>query len=174
MFVINEKFVDFKKLKDQSFDLKKTISKHKLKGYFDMLHGPIYTNLVTELWLNASISKFGKDAKSIQFNVYDFPITIIPSLIAQTIKCEEKGSCIEQYRFNNVFSNHLLLIYVNYNNLTSPATLIPITKVWHQLLVSNLRPREKQLETLTSDDKHVLHFLIHNVKINLPLTIFNF
>ena len=105
------------------------ISKHKLKGYFDMLHGPIYTNLVTWLWLNASVRKSGEDAKSIQSNVYGFPIIIIPPFIAQTIKCKEKCSCVEQYRFNNVFSNHLLLIYVNYNKLTSLATLIPITKV---------------------------------------------
>lgn len=40
--------------------------------------------------------------------------------------------------------------------------------------MSNLRPKEKQLETVTSDDKHLLYFFIHNVKINLPITSFNF
>lgn len=140
VFVINEKFVDFNELKDKDFDLMKTISKQKLKCYFDMLHGFIYTNLISEFWLNAFIRHSGQ---TIQSNVYGFPITITQSLIAQTIKCEEKGNCVEHYRFNNVFSIHLLLIYINYNKLTSYATLIPIEKVWHQLLVSNLRPREK-------------------------------
>lgn len=149
----------------------KTIFKQKLKDYFDMLHGPIYTNLITKFWLNVYVRQSGQ---TIQSNVYDFPITITQSLNVQTIKCEEKGSYVEYYRFNNVFSIHIRLIYGNYNKLTTSATLIPIAKVWHQLLVSNLRPREKQLKTLTSYDNNLLYFLIHNVKINLPHIVFNF
>ena len=40
--------------------------------------------------------------------------------------------------------------------------------------MSNLRPREKQLEMLTWDDKHLLLFFTKNIRVNLPLTIFNF
>ena len=40
--------------------------------------------------------------------------------------------------------------------------------------MSNLRPREKQLKTLTWDEKHLLLFLTKNIKANLSLTIFNF
>ena len=40
--------------------------------------------------------------------------------------------------------------------------------------MSNLCPREKQLETLTWDDKHLLLFLTKNISVNLPLTIFDF
>ncbi|CAL5204463.1 unnamed protein product [Lathyrus oleraceus] len=125
LFIINEKFFDFDELKDKDFDLMKTISKQKLKGYFDILHGPIYTNLITKFWLNVSVIQSGP---TIQSNVYGFPITIIPSLIAQTIKCEEKCTCVEHYRFNNVFSIHPFLIYANYNKLTNFSTLIPIVK----------------------------------------------
>lgn len=48
LFVINEKIVNFDDLKDKDFDLRKNIRKQKLKGYFDILHGHIYINLVKE------------------------------------------------------------------------------------------------------------------------------
>ena len=40
--------------------------------------------------------------------------------------------------------------------------------------MSNLRPREKDLEGLTWYDKHLLLFLTYNIRVNLPLTIFNY
>ena len=46
-------------LKDKDFDLMKTIYKQKMKGNFDMLHGPIYTNLVIEFWLNVFVRQSG-------------------------------------------------------------------------------------------------------------------
>ena len=76
LFVINEKFIDFDDLKDKGFDLRKTIRKQKLNGYFDILHGPIYINLVKEFLLNASVGPFGHDAESIQSYVNGSPITI--------------------------------------------------------------------------------------------------
>ena len=72
---------------------------------------------------------FGHDAESIQSYVNDFPITITQSLISQTINCKEEGCCIEHYRFNKVYSDHLHLIYANDDNLSSSATLLPIEKV---------------------------------------------
>lgn len=38
LFIINEKLVDFDDLKDKGFDLRKTIRKQKLNGYFEILH----------------------------------------------------------------------------------------------------------------------------------------
>ena len=173
-FVINEKFIDFEDLKDKGFNLSKIIHKRKLNGYFDILHGPIYINLIKEFWLNASVGIFGHDVDSIQSYVNDSPITITQSLIIKTINCEEEGCCVEHYRFNKVYSDHLRLIYANYDNLSSHATLLPIGKVLYQLLVSNLCLRDKQLGTLTWDDNHLLLFLTKNIIVNLPLTIFNF
>lgn len=60
LFVINTKFVDFDELKEKDFDIMKTISKQKLKSYFDMFHRPIYTNLVTKFWLNFSVRQSGQ------------------------------------------------------------------------------------------------------------------
>ena len=87
LFVINEKFVDFDDLKDKGFDLRKTIRKQKLNGYFDILHGSIYINLVKEFGLNASVGPSGRDAESIQSYVNGSPITITQLLITQTINC---------------------------------------------------------------------------------------
>ena len=76
LFVINEKFVDFDDLKDKDFDLRKTIRKQNLNDYFDILHGPIYINIIKEFWLNASFGQFGHDVESIQSYVNDSHITI--------------------------------------------------------------------------------------------------
>lgn len=126
MFVINKKFVYFDNLKDKGFDLRKIICKQKLNGYFNILHGHIYINLVNEFWLNASVGSSCHDAETIQCYVDDSPITITQLLIAKTINCEEEGCCVKHYRLNKVYSDHLRLIYVNYNNLSSPTTLLPI------------------------------------------------
>lgn len=103
LFVINEKFVYFDDLKDKDFDLRKTICKQKLNGYFDILHGLIYINIVKELWLNAFVGSSSHDAKSIQSYVNDSHITINQSLIVKIINCEEEGCCVEHYRFNKVY-----------------------------------------------------------------------
>lgn len=65
LFIINEKFIDFDYLKDNGFDLRKTIRKQKLNDYFYILYGPIYINLVKEFWLNAFVEPYGHDDESI-------------------------------------------------------------------------------------------------------------
>ncbi|CAL5186666.1 unnamed protein product [Lathyrus oleraceus] len=133
LFIINV-FFYFDDLKDKGFDLRKTIRKQKLNGYFDITHELIYINLTKELWFSVFIGPSDHDAESIQSYVNDSPITITQSLIAKTINCEEESCYVECYRFNKVYSDHLRLIYVNYDNLSSPATLLPIGKVLYQLI----------------------------------------
>ncbi|CAI8595074.1 unnamed protein product [Vicia faba] len=99
---------------------------------------------------------------------------ITPSLIAMTIICELFSSYVEYYEFNSVYATHLHRLYTNKNNFSSPASLRPIVKFWFQLLVINLCPREKDLETLTWYDKNLLLFHTYNMRFILPLTIFNF
>ena len=107
LFVINEKFVDFNDF--DHFELRKVVNKQRLNGYFHILHGPIYTNLVKEFWMNASIVPAGHD-EIIQFYVNGSHFFITPSLIAMTINCEEFDSCVEHYEFNNVHATRLYLL----------------------------------------------------------------
>lgn len=60
------------------------------------------------------------------------------------------------------------------NNLASVSSFLPKAKIWHQLLVSNIQPHEDALEALSYDDKHLIFFIFSRIKVNLPLTIFNF
>ena len=173
LFVIKEKYVNFNDFEGLEKTLREAVNKQKLSGYFNILDGPVYTNLVKDFWMNASVVPAG-DKEIIQSYVNGNHVFITPSLIALTINCEEFGSCVEHYESNNVYANHLYLLYANKNNLASPASLRSIPKFWFQLLVSNLRPREKDLEGLTWYDKHLLLFLTYNMRVNLPLTIFNF
>ena len=123
--------------------------------------------------MNVSFVPAGQD-EIIQFSVNDSHFFITPPVIAMTINNEEFGSYVEHYESNCVYANHFYLLYANKNNLASPAFLRSISKFQFQLLVSNLRPREKELERLTWYDKHLLLFLTYNMRFNLSLTILNF
>ncbi|MCI32495.1 cullin-like protein, partial [Trifolium medium] len=50
-----EKMVDFESLKINGFDVEEMFIKQGWKRYFDMLNGPIYTRLVKEFWMKASV-----------------------------------------------------------------------------------------------------------------------
>lgn len=171
MFVINEKYIDFNDFEPFESKLKKDVKKQNFNGYFNILHGSIYTKLIKESWLNASVIPVGHQ-EIIQSYVNGTHLYITLPLIAMKTNCEELSSYVEHYKFNNVYVTHLHLLFANQNNFSSPTSLIPNTKFCFQLLVSNIHPREKELETLTwYDTNHVL-FLTYNIRFNL--TIFNF
>ena len=46
LFVIKEKYVNFNDFEGLEKKLREVVNKQKFSGYFNILHGPIYTNLV--------------------------------------------------------------------------------------------------------------------------------
>lgn len=124
-----------------------------------MLYGPIYCVLVKELWVNASIKKIGQDVFEIDYDVFVFPIIITPPIIAKEIKCEDNGFFVEPFKRKNSFiSNILRCIYANYEKPAGASTITLMEKTWHQLLVINFLLREKGMNLITFDDKHLLYF----------------
>lgn len=57
---------------------------------------------------NASIKKIGHDSCEMQSQVFGFPIIITPTLISKSIKCEDNGSYVNQFRSNNPFLFEIL------------------------------------------------------------------
>lgn len=104
LFVINEKLVNFAKLKNQGFDLMKDVLRQKWRGYFSMLNGLIYSNLVKEFWLYAYV---GQDCWAIWYGYSLLCLLLLHHYhslpIAAAIGFEEKGSAVEQYCFNSTF-----------------------------------------------------------------------
>ena len=47
--------VDFGSLKRNKVDMEAFISAQKMAGYFQMLNGPTYVNLVKEFWIRAEV-----------------------------------------------------------------------------------------------------------------------
>ena len=47
--------VDFSSLKRNKVDMDALISAQKMAGYFQMLNGPTYVNLVKEFWIRAEV-----------------------------------------------------------------------------------------------------------------------
>ncbi|MCI45876.1 hypothetical protein A2U01_0067115, partial [Trifolium medium] len=50
-----EKMVDFESLKVNDFGIEELFINQGWKRYFDMLNGPIYTNMVKEFWMKAEV-----------------------------------------------------------------------------------------------------------------------
>lgn len=96
-------------------------------------------------------------------------------MIAKIIQCKENGVCMDMYSRTSPFIDNIPpKILTNLYNLASVSSLLPEEKIWHQLVVSNIQPREKDLDTLTYEDKLFILFFLSRIKVNLPLTIFNF
>jgi len=47
--------VDFASLKRNGVDMDALISAQKMSGYFQMINGPTYVNLVKEFWIRAEV-----------------------------------------------------------------------------------------------------------------------
>ena len=140
--------------------------------YLEMLHGPIYPLLVKEFWKNAS-AKF--DGSSVSSIVFGNPITITPATIAAVIGCTQTGVTVEGHRFNSPLienANTIFDLFVWYQP-TNLNNFQPIAKVWFELVLSNFRPRGINLDTLTHDDRLLIHLLVNRERVNLPQTIFN-
>lgn len=121
------------------------------------------------------LKQLGYDALSIQSNVFSIPITITLALVAKTIKCKKTSVYMDMYnRISPFLEDISMKMLAISNNLASVSSLLPKEKIWHQRLVSNIQPREQDLETLTYDDKHLIFFILSRIKVNLPITILNF
>lgn len=74
----------------QGFDLQSVICRKGWDGLFDMLYGYTYSNLVRELWVNASVQGLNLGCV-ILFEVSGVPITITSSTNAYAIKHDDEG-----------------------------------------------------------------------------------
>lgn len=57
LLVLYETIVDFKNLKDNSFDFSRTLEFQGWNAYFERLMGPIYPVLVKQFWIHAVVAK---------------------------------------------------------------------------------------------------------------------
>ena len=173
--LLKEHTINFKALLENNLSkIHSDILFQNWNKYFEMLFGPIFPDLVKEFWANAHIQQNGLDDCVILSVVSGFPVMINSYIISQAIECEEAGKTVESFRGNNLFANHMHLIYGYEGPDTSPSTLTSMAKVWYQIMGTNLRPREKGAGYMSAMDKLFILFLISKIKINLPKSIFNY
>jgi hypothetical protein len=173
--IIIEKTIDLKKLQAQGFDLLKSITVQGWQKYFALLNGPVYPQLVKELWDNAHIEQNKSNTGVIKTTVIGCQITITPLLIAQVIGCDEEGIDIEKYKYNSPLTSSVnKQLYDFSDNKAETSSLKPIINLWYKILASNLMPKPEHTRLALNIDKHFLYFLKLRVKINLPITIFNY
>ena len=110
--------MDFTSLKKYEVDMEGYVETQKLSGYFNMLNGPTYVNLVKDFWLKAEVynekpakvvskqagSKKGKmvmdmnptsfDSLEIRSEVMGIPITITEEVIAKACRMQDRKSVV--------------------------------------------------------------------------------
>ncbi|MCH84757.1 hypothetical protein A2U01_0005593 [Trifolium medium] len=121
-----DKMVDFESLKENNFYVEELFFNQGWKRYFEMLNGPIFTNLVKEFWMKSKVyddlaarieeehivlkdpSLNGKTRKEmglkeyngteIRSNVAGLDVTITKAHFAKLLSLEDRGKKISEYK----------------------------------------------------------------------------
>lgn len=169
--VIIEGLVNFEEMMAHGFDLQSIVSKNGWDNFFDMLYCPTYPNLIKELWVNAFVQELNLERAILSIVSY-VPINITPTSIANAINCEEEGVIPDILFWESYLPSHL--IFDNLSDLSKVSNLNSKASVGYQVLISNLLPKNKDLDSLDSDENYFMLLLNSDMKINLPHVMFEY
>jgi len=188
--------VDFGSLKRNKVDMDALISAHKMSGYFHMLNGPTYANLVKEFWIRAEVYdvEFAKAQESqaisrnpnlkgksrkemvlepfhgleIKYAVMGIPVSITEGVIAKACRMAPEG----RFQWNVSRKDALLESYTNLLLRGNPATKLVDMDIKHMVLLKIINECFFQkgggVDQPNLDHKLVLYFLAGFQQINLP------
>jgi len=188
--------VDFTSLKRNGMNLESLMEAQQMTGYFRMLNGPTYVNLVKDFWVRAEVydqeaaileetqavardpSLKGKSRKEmglephkgmeIRLAVMGIPITITEEVIARACKVALEG----RFQWNVSNKNPLLESYTNLLLKGDPSTKLVDMEGNHRMLLKFITDCFFQKgggsDQPSLDHKLVLYFLAAFQKINLP------
>ena len=191
-----ESLMDFDSLKRNGMNLESLMEAQQLFGYFRMLNGPRYVNLVKDFWVRAEVydqeaaileetqavasdpSLKGKSRKEIGLEPYKrmeirsavmgIPITITEEVIARACRVAPKG----RFQWNVSKKNPLLESYINLLLKGNPATKLVDMEGNHRMLLKFITycffQKGGGSDQPSLDHKLVLYFLAAFQKINLP------
>jgi hypothetical protein len=184
--------VDFASLKKYEVDMEGYVETQKLSGYFKMLNGPTYVNLVKDFWLRAEIVNgkpvkvAGKQAGSkkkkmeielnptsfssleIRSEVMGIPVTITEEIIAKACRVDAEG------RFQEIVKTEDILLQ-SYCNLLlggNPKAKTSEMKIHHRMLVKFCTDcffqRGGGSDQPNFQQKLAIYFMATQNKINFP------
>jgi len=157
--------VDFSSLKRNKVDMNALISAQKMAGYFQMLNGPTYVNMVKEFWIRAEVfdvdsakaqereavsrnpSLRGKTRKEmglepfhgleIRSAVIGIPVSITEGVIAQACMMPLEG----RFQWNVTSKDAMLDSFVNLLLRGNPATKLAEMDIEHRVLLKIMNER---------------------------------
>jgi len=188
--------VDFASLKRNEVDMDALITAQKMSGYFQMLNGPTYVNLVKEFWIRAEVfdveSAKAQESQAISRNpnlkgksrkemglepfhdleiksaVMDIPVSITEGVIAKACRMAPEG----RFQWNVSRKDALLESYTNLLLRGNPATKLVDMDIKHRVLLKIINECFFQkgggADQPNLDHKLVLYFLAGFQQINLP------
>jgi len=197
-----ENLVDFASLTRHECDLSSFLRYQDLSGYFTMLDGPTYENLVRYFWVRVEIydknvarleehekvlidpSVEGKTREElglkpfteteIRSNIMGIPVTITEDVIARACRITVKGSIEENL---NSVTSHCKGIVKDYmfkgNAKGKYKDMQKEHKVLQKLMQECFLPKAGGVDQLSSEHKVFLHFFVTFEKVNLPKYIFH-
>ncbi|MCI06047.1 hypothetical protein A2U01_0027102, partial [Trifolium medium] len=173
-----EKMVDFESLKVNGFDIEDLFTNQGWKRYFDMLNGPIYTNMVKEFWMKAHVydNVAAKQKKNIIKSVLaGLDITISRAHFAKLLDVKDQGKRISDYK-NEIYYRQSIKkqLYSDENLAGKSKSMKDFYIVLFKILISNLIPRSGGTDTISWEHLHLLYFLKSGKKINLVDLLFEY
>ncbi|MCI07085.1 hypothetical protein A2U01_0028148, partial [Trifolium medium] len=178
-------------LKVNGFDIEELFTNQGWKRYFDMLNGPIYTNMVKEFWMKAKVfdkvsakleeeelikedpSLKGKSREEmglsafnetiIKFVLAGLEITISRAHFAKLLDVKDQGKRIADYKSEVYYRQFIKKELYEDEKLAGKSKFI-----------SNLIPRSGGTDTISWEHQHLLYFLKCGKKINLVDLLFEY
>lgn len=126
LVIINKRLVDFEELLALGYNFHRTVSQQGWNGYFSMLFGFTYSNLVKEFCVNAYIHQLNLEFV-VLFKVSGVPITIITATISNVINCEDDKVPLDIILWEHYFPINRIFVdpskSFNVSNLRSETTM---------------------------------------------------
>jgi len=194
--------VDFVSLARHDCDLSSYLRYQDLSGYFSMLNGPSYENLVKYFWVRAEIyDKYAAKAEEdhlvllnpdlkgksrdemglkkfrrteIRSNVMGIPVTITEEVIGRACRRSVEGAF--QWSLNKKTSDWIPVVKQSLFKGKKDGKYCDMKKehkVLQKLLQECFLPKGGGVDQLSLEHKVFLHYLISFEKVNLPRYIFH-
>ena len=194
--VLVEQVVDFDSLMRNGVQISRFFSAQSLNPFFQIHHGPTYTELVKNFWIKAEI--FDKEASEkelavamsldktkrkktradfglpelteteIRSNVMGVDVTITQSMIARILKVSEGGMFLKGTNSTSEWAKEIFKELHEYRDSDKINDMRVEHRVLYKIILACILPREGGTDQMSWDHKHLMLFLIRNMPVDFP------
>ncbi|MCI00252.1 cullin-like protein, partial [Trifolium medium] len=184
-----DRMVDFESLKVNGFDVLNLFQNQGWNKYFEILNGPIYSNLIKMFYMKSKVydeiearmeeeravkknpKLKGKTRKEmgleefkeveIRSTVVGLDITITRRHFVKLLGLEDKGKIISEYKDNEYYRENIKKeMFIDLKLLGKYKGMNNECRVLFKILLSSILPRTGGVDTISWEHKHFIYFLL--------------